>query len=129
MGGAMWPAFIMSALAGMSTAIGGIIAVVSKRTNERFLSASLGFSAGVMLLVSFDELLPDSKTSLQPFFGQRYAGLIAAASLVAGAAVALLISVAVPSDRPRKSTARAGTRNAPNSLIRVGIVTAVAVTV
>jgi ZIP family zinc transporter len=130
MGGAMWPAFIMSTLAGMSTAIGGLIAILSKRTNERFLSASLGFSAGVMLLVSFDELLPDSKASLLPFFGQRYSGFIAAASMVAGAAVALLIGVIVPSgDRQHKHALGGGVQNTANSLVRVGMVTAVAVTV
>jgi ZIP family zinc transporter len=131
MGGAMWPAFLMSAFAGMSTTIGGFIAIFSKRTNERFLAASLGFSAGVMLLVSFNELLPDSKESLTPVLGERLAGLAAAASLLAGVAIALLIGKLVPSqENARKSKTHGTSEESPmTALVRVGFVTAVAVTV
>jgi len=130
MGGAMLTAFVMSSLAGMSTAIGGAIACFSKRTDEKFLSASLGFSAGVMLLVSFNELLPDSRASLEPLLGQRYAGLAAAASLLAGAAVAFLINRLVPGEDEPRGKAGGGGRSGPApALVRVGLVTAVAVTV
>lgn len=55
-------AFGLTILAGLSTSIGSAIAFFTKRTNEKFLSASLGFSAGVMIYVSFMELLPLSFT-------------------------------------------------------------------
>jgi hypothetical protein len=59
---AVWPALLMSSLAGLATAAGGLMAVFGKKSDGGFLSAALGFSAGVMLLVSFGELLPDSKS-------------------------------------------------------------------
>ena len=37
-------AFIVTALAGLSTGFGSLIALVVKRTNMKFLSAALGFS-------------------------------------------------------------------------------------
>ena len=47
-------AFGLTVLAGMATGIGSIIAFLASRTNYRFLSVATGFSAGVILYVSFD---------------------------------------------------------------------------
>ena len=58
-------AFLLTLLAGLSTGIGSVIAFVTRHTNRRFLSGSLGFSAGVMLYVSLVELLPQAGTALQ----------------------------------------------------------------
>ena len=49
-------AFLLTLLAGLSTGIGSLIALLAKRTNRRFLSVSLGFSAGVMVYVSMIEI-------------------------------------------------------------------------
>jgi len=48
---------LLSFLAGISTAIGGLIAFFIKKPTFKILSISLGFSAGVMITVSFMELL------------------------------------------------------------------------
>lgn len=50
-------AFGLTLLAGLSTGLGSLMAFFTRRTSTRFLSAALGFSAGVMLYVSFVELL------------------------------------------------------------------------
>ena len=39
----------LTLLAGLSTGIGGGIALIAGHTNRTFLSVSLGFSAGVMI--------------------------------------------------------------------------------
>ena len=49
-------AFGLTLFAGMATGIGSIIAFTASRTNYRFLSVATGFSAGVMLYVSFVEI-------------------------------------------------------------------------
>ncbi|MDR0367903.1 MAG: ZIP family metal transporter, partial [Bacteroidales bacterium] len=51
-------AFLLTLFAGLSTGIGSTIAFFAKRTGKRFLSLSLGFSAGVMIYISFVELFP-----------------------------------------------------------------------
>lgn len=51
-------ALALSALAGLSTTIGSVIGIFFKKPGPRFLTFTLGFSAGVMILVSFVELLP-----------------------------------------------------------------------
>ena len=50
-------AFLMTLIAGLSTGIGSIIAFATKQTNKKFLSISLGFSAGVMIYISMIEIL------------------------------------------------------------------------
>ncbi len=62
-------AFGLTLFAGLSTGIGSAIAFFSNRTNTRFLSASLGFSAGVMIYVSMIEILVKAKDSLNDALG------------------------------------------------------------
>ena len=57
-------AFMLTALAGLSTGIGSLIAFVAKHTNKTFLSVSLGFSAGVMIYVSTIEIFPTAQDIL-----------------------------------------------------------------
>ena len=49
-------AFLITLWAGLSTGIGSALVFFTKSTNRIFLSISLGFSAGVMIYVSFVEL-------------------------------------------------------------------------
>lgn len=59
----------MTLIAGLSTGIGGLITYFSRKPNARFLSISLGFSAGVMLYVSMVELFAQSKETLSAALG------------------------------------------------------------
>lgn len=51
-------AFLVTLGAGLSTGIGAALGLFAKTTNDRFLALALGFSAGVMLYVSFVEIIP-----------------------------------------------------------------------
>lgn len=62
-------AFSLTLFAGLSTGIGSALALLTKKTNPRFLSVSLGFSAGVMLYVSFTDILAKAKESLTAVLG------------------------------------------------------------
>ncbi len=57
-------AFALTLFAGLATGIGSAIAFFAKRTNTKFLSVALGFSAGVMIYVSFVEIFFKAKTTL-----------------------------------------------------------------
>ncbi len=67
-------AFAFTLLAGLSTGIGSALAFFANRTNTRFLAASLGFSAGVMIYVSFVELLTGARVSLADAYGSASTG-------------------------------------------------------
>lgn len=57
-------AFILTILAGLSTGIGSLIAFFVKDKSIRFLSFSMGLAAGVMLYLSFMEMLPHAIHSI-----------------------------------------------------------------
>lgn len=56
--------------AGLSTGVGSALAFFAKRTNTKLLSAALGFSAGVMIYVSFVEIFPKARDCLVVELGQ-----------------------------------------------------------
>jgi ZIP family zinc transporter len=51
-------ALLLTLLAGLSTGIGSSIAYFIKKPRIAYLSFGLGLSAGVMIYISLDELLP-----------------------------------------------------------------------
>ena len=58
--GNMGFALLLSALAGLSTTIGSVLGIAVRKPGPRFMTLTLGFSAGVMIYVSFVELLQNS---------------------------------------------------------------------
>ena len=57
-------AFSLTMLAGLTTAIGGAIAFITKKNNLKTLSLGLGFSAGVMIFISLVDIIPNSDNLL-----------------------------------------------------------------
>ncbi len=92
-----WLALGLTALAGLSTGIGSIIAFFAKRTNYRFLSVATGFSAGVMLYVSFVEILPKAAESLSESGGESAGTWWATISFFGEILLILLIDRLIPS--------------------------------
>jgi ZIP family zinc transporter len=92
----VWFAFGLTAFAGMATGIGSALAFFTQRTNYRFLSVSTGFSAGVMLYVSFVEILAKGLDALVPRFGEHGAHWINAASFFGGILLIGLIDNLIP---------------------------------
>ncbi|MBU0979953.1 MAG: zinc transporter ZupT [Nanoarchaeota archaeon] len=88
-------AFGLTLFAGLSTGIGSALAFFTKKTNTKFLSLSLGFSAGVMIYVSFMEMMPTAILSLGSL-GTVKASWIAVISFFLGILVAALIDKALP---------------------------------
>ena len=64
-------AFLLTLIAGLCTGIGSCIAFFAKHTNRKFLSVSLGFSAGVMIYVSMIEIFAEAQDSLTSFLGRK----------------------------------------------------------
>ncbi len=57
-------ALLLTTIAGLSTTIGSLIGLFVHKPGPRFTGFTLGFSAGVMILVSFVELLGESIESI-----------------------------------------------------------------
>ena len=92
----VWFALGLTLLAGLATGIGSTIAFFAKRTDYRFLSVSTGFSAGVMLYVSFVEILAKGADALSGAYGEYWGQWINAASFFGGIALIGLIDNLIP---------------------------------
>ena len=64
-------AFGLTLFAGLATGVGSALAFFTKRTNTRFLSVALGFSAGVMIYVSMIEIFLKARDALVEETGLR----------------------------------------------------------
>ena len=80
----VWIALGLTLFAGMATGIGSVIAFTASRTNYRFLSVATGFSAGVMLYVSFVEIFYKGAQALTEAYGEYWGHWINAASFFGG---------------------------------------------
>lgn len=90
-------AFALTLFAGLSTGIGSALAFLTKKTNTSFLSLSLGFSAGVMIYVSFVEILSKGRIALIEFHGNVLGNWYAVISFFAGIAFIAIIDKLIPS--------------------------------
>ncbi|MGL5755511.1 MAG: zinc transporter ZupT [Paraclostridium sp.] len=91
-------AFALTLIAGLSTGIGSCIAFFSKKTDTKFLSISLGFSAGVMIYVSMIEIFAQSKDMLVKIYGNEIGTGITSLSFFCGIFLILLIDKCIPKD-------------------------------
>jgi ZIP family zinc transporter len=53
----LWTALLLTTLAGLSTTIGSLVGLAVRKPGAKLMGFILGFSAGVMVFVSFVELL------------------------------------------------------------------------
>jgi ZIP family zinc transporter len=89
-------AFGLTMIAGLATGIGSLIALLAKRTNTKFLCASLGFSAGVMIYVSFMDSLPIAKEELTLHLGDKTGMLSLLLAFFGGLGLITLIDFLIP---------------------------------
>jgi ZIP family zinc transporter len=89
-------AFGLTLFAGLSTGVGSALAFLIKRVDYRFLSVSMGFSAGVMVYVSFVEIMVVAKDSLAAQWGDVAGSWGTVAGFFGGMAVAAVIDKLVP---------------------------------
>jgi ZIP family zinc transporter len=97
--GNIWLAFGLTCIAGLSTGIGSLIAFFAKKTNTKFLSLSLGFSAGVMIYVSMVEIFPKASETISQTHGEKNGVLFAIIAFFAGMFLIGLIDKLIPSEK------------------------------
>lgn len=86
----------LTLFAGMATGIGSALAFFASRTNYRFLSISTGFSAGVMLYVSFVEIFSKGADALTDVYGDYWGHWANTAAFFGGILVIGLIDNFIP---------------------------------
>ncbi|MFB6320025.1 zinc transporter ZupT [Saccharicrinis sp. FJH54] len=127
-------AFALTLFAGLSTGIGSILAFFTKHTNTRFLSVALGFSAGVMIYVSFVEIFNESIHLLSQCYSEKTGTAYAVLSFFGGILFIGLIDKFVPSDenphemRMVEDIAQSK-KGSKHKLMRTGLFTALAIAI
>lgn len=137
-------AFSLTLFAGLSTGIGSAMAFFTKHTNTKFLSLSLGFSAGVMIYVSFMEILPTAHMTVLSDLNNKQAWWLVTTSFFAGVLLIGIIDKLIPSwENPHElkdieemqdgeASMTAANRSANGSgkgLMRMGLFTALAIAI
>jgi len=124
-------AFGLTLFAGLATGIGSVLAFFAKKTNTKFLSVSLGFSAGVMIYVSMIEIFVKAKDSLTVYYNDPSKGyLYTTLAFFAGMALIALIDKMVPSYENPHEVKSIESMNDPRmkkSLMRMGMMSALAI--
>lgn len=126
-------AFGLTMFAGLSTGIGSLLAFFTKRTNTRFLSLALGFSAGVMIYVSFIEIFPKARIELSEAYGDTSGFWLTTAAFFAGIFLIAFIDKLIPSfENPHeiKMVEDIDKKQAGQTkLMRMGVFTALAIAI
>jgi ZIP family zinc transporter len=120
----------LTVFAGLATGIGSLMSFLSKEFNPKFLAGSLGFSAGVMIYVSFVEILIKARDSLAGPFGEKTGYIYTTIAFFIGVALIALIDKLIPSyENPHEiKNIETGGKNGDNSrLMRMGMFSALAI--
>lgn len=91
-------ALLLTLFAGMATGIGGAIIMFVKKFSPKYLCATLGFSAGVMILISLVELFQEAREALSMQFGDKLGLFYTLLSFFGGMAIIALIDNFVPKE-------------------------------
>ncbi|MBE0646111.1 MAG: zinc transporter ZupT [Bacteroidetes bacterium] len=129
-------AFGLTLFAGLSTGIGSALAFFANRTNTKFLSISMGFSAGVMIYVSMVEIFAKARDSLTVALGPVGGSWTTVAGFFGGIALIAIIDKLVPSgENPHEMRmveeipAKNGSAKDMSGLYRTGLFSAIAIAI
>ncbi len=121
---------LLTLAAGLATGIGSAIAIFIRRTNLKALSFALGLSAGVMIYVSFVELLEQSRATLSMEWGDKLGSIYSTLALFGGILLIAIIDRLVPSEEnPHEAHRAEEMQRKPNKLMRVGLLTTLAIAI
>lgn len=128
-------AFGLTLFAGLSTGIGSALAFFTKKTNTKFLSVALGFSAGVMIYVSMIDIFVKAKESLISALGETGGSWATVGAFFGGIFMIAAIDKFVPSSENPHEMRKVEEIYDENSdenkkkLMRMGTLTALAIAI
>lgn len=119
---------LMTVLAGFATVIGGFITFLVKKNNLKILSLGLGFSAGVMIFVSFTEILSTAEELLKNYYPVDYHWIVFF-GFIAGTVVSKLIDTFLPDHVEEDIDVDSEHCTRHSRIKRAGLLTAIAIAV
>jgi ZIP family zinc transporter len=123
-------AFLLTLFAGLSTGIGGLIAFHKRAKSKVFLTFALGFSAGVMIYVSFVEIMPKAIASLSEIFEPKTGYIYAVIAFFVGMGFIALIDWIIPeAENPHEIPDETNDERDKKNLMRMGLFSALAIAI
>ncbi len=125
----------LSLFAGLSTGLGGLFVLLFRTTNKKFLSVSLGFSAGIMVFISFMEILPDAKVHLVAGMGEKAGGWATLLAFFMGILLIAAIDKLIPAyENPHEihnieEADKCEVTLSPHKLMKTSFLIAIAITI
>lgn len=116
---------ILTALAGLSTGLGGVLAVLGKPT-EKLLAASAGFAGGVMLTASLTDLLPEALDFYAAYLPSLGSGGAVVSLLAMGMLTAALLGRLLPEESELADRFGQGRDPARAAAMRTALITGAA---
>ena len=120
-------ALLLTLIAGLMTGVGSIMGLFVPKENKKFLSVALGFSAGVMLYVSFIEMFPKAQEYLCESFGVKNGVWWVTGAFFFGMVLIMLIDNFIPSPESDLTAQKTGQHSA--TLERMGLLMALAIAI
>lgn len=127
-------ALLLTLLTGLSTGIGSLLGLLNRSFNPRLLALSLSFSAGVMIQVSFLEIVPKARAALSADLGPRAGYLWTTVAFFAGIALMAALDQLLPSHgmmipSMAQCRDRPATEEEARQLLRMGLFSALAIAI
>lgn len=116
-------ALLLSSAAGLSTLLGALVILFIRKRSEKLVTASLGFAGGVMLSVSFMDMLPEAIKMLGKTVDPKLSVILSVVFLIVG----LLCAVAIDLFVPHSDHGEGGGEREHQNLFRVGVVSMAAI--
>ena len=122
-------AFGLTLLAGLCTGVGSILSLLYKKFNPKFLGGMLGLSAGVMLYVSFVEIINKARISLTVVSGEKLGAIYTVVGFFGGILVIMLIDKLMPSHEHEEQQIPLNQEDNDKKLYRLGLFSALALAI
>lgn len=119
----------LTLVAGMSTGIGSLMAFFMNHTDKKFLSCALGLSAGVMIYVSFMDLLPMALEEISSGITGKSGMLYVLGGFFGGIGLIAMIDMLVPEDENPHEVSTVEEMNNGTHLRRTGMMLAGAIAI
>lgn len=128
-------AFGLTLFAGLATGLGALLTFLNRSTNTKFLSIGLGFSAGVMIYISFVEILTKSQNAFTSKYGPLMGESLGLLAFFSGLIVTFIIDQLVPDNVNPHHALEFNAKHTSNpskqhaALSRAGVFTAIAIAI
>lgn len=120
-----WQALMLTALAGMATGLGGLISILFKTIDDKYIAFTLSFSAGVMIYISFMEIMPSAIENIN-LYAKEISAYLAVVVFFAGIGLMAFINRFID-DSPRKINGNKSLEDKRKQALLAGIITSLGI--